>query len=125
MLRDLIRTRFPDSRWLYARPEVVASDFAQQLRAEGITVDEAVVYQTVCRADRIERQVEPDAVLIFTSPSAAACFQTRYTLGAAQSVVVIGHTTGNSLPGLPVHTAPEPTVAACVTLAKQLAKEPE
>ncbi|WP_345985786.1 uroporphyrinogen-III synthase [Sulfurimonas sp. HSL-1656] len=123
MLYDLIRERFARSRWLYARPKTVASDFASRLRSEGIAVEEAVVYETVCRADKLDVSIPDDCVLIFTSPSALACFQSRFSLTPAQTLVAIGRTTQSSLPGRTVHIAPEPTVASCITLAKQLAKE--
>ncbi|MHC3993494.1 uroporphyrinogen-III synthase [Thiomicrolovo sp. ZZH C-3] len=125
MLYALIRERFPRFRWLYARPRVVASDFASRLREEGIAVEEAVVYETLCRADSVEVTIPDDSVLIFTSPSALQCFQRRFTLTQTHTVVAIGRTTEKSLPGRKVHLASEPTVAACVALAKQLAKEKE
>ncbi|UFS62792.1 uroporphyrinogen-III synthase [Sulfurimonas sp. HSL-3221] len=123
MLYALIRERFPRFRWLYARPRVVASDFASRLRDEGVAVEEAVVYETLCRADKIDIAIPDDSILIFTSPSALQCFQRRFVLAQTQTVVAIGSTTEKSLPGQKVHIAPEPTVAACITLAKELAKE--
>jgi uroporphyrinogen-III synthase len=121
---DIIRTRYADKRWLYARPRIVASDFAQRLREDGVTVEEAVVYETVCRSEQLDTEIAKDAVLIFTSPSAVACFRSRFDYHPAQAIVVIGHTTGKSVTDRPVHVAQEPTVASCITLAKQLAKEP-
>jgi len=122
-LYDLIRTGYKEKRWLYARPKAVASDFASRLRGEGIAVEETVVYETVCRADTLTENVDDDAVLIFTSPSAVHCFLSRFALTPAHTVVVIGRTTGKSLPRTPVHIAPEPTLASCISLAKQLRKE--
>lgn len=110
-------------RWLYARPKVVASDFAAQLRREGFLIDEAVVYETVCAPGDDNAVPAAPAVLIFTSPSALACFRSRYALQPGHTVVVIGKTTRNSIPDHPVYVASEPTVSACVALAKKLAKE--
>ncbi|MEJ2468288.1 MAG: uroporphyrinogen-III synthase [Campylobacterales bacterium] len=121
---DIVRTRYADKRWLYARPKVVASDFAQRLRDDGIAVEEAVVYETRCEAKKVTEKIAENAVLIFTSPSAVACFQSWFDFHPAQGIVVIGHTTGKSVPDRPVHVAQEPTVASCISLAKQLAKEP-
>ena len=122
---ELLRTRYRDKRWLYARPRVVASDFAQKARESGLTVEEAVVYETVCRAGEVQAEVAPNGVLIFTSPSAVQCFLSRFALCETQTIVAIGRTTANALKGYRVHLATEPTVAACVASAKQLAKEPQ
>jgi len=121
-LFEIIRTRYADKRWLYARPEVIASDFAQRLREAGISVEEAIVYETVCLAEDFSTPVADDAVLIFTSPSALKCFRSRYKILPGHDVVVIGKTTQKSLPDHPVHLASEPTVASCVTLAKILSE---
>jgi uroporphyrinogen-III synthase len=121
---DMIRTRYAHRRWLYARPRIVASDFAQRLRLDGVTVEEAVVYETVCQADNIVTAIDEEAVLIFTSPSAVACFRSRFDYRPAQAIVAIGHTTAKSVPDRPVYVAQEPTVASCIARAKRLAKEP-
>lgn len=120
---DLIRERHAQQRWLYARPKVAASDFAERLREAGIVIDDAVVYETVCSAQDIEAEIPDKAVLIFTSPSALHCFQSRFTILPSHTLVVIGKTTQKALAGHQVHVAPEPAIASCVALAKQLAKE--
>lgn len=120
---ELLRTHYRDKRWLYARPKIVASDFAEKAREAGIAVEEAVVYETVCRAEKVQAEVARNAVLIFTSPSAVQCYLTRFALGDMQTIVVIGRTTAEALKSRDVHLAPEPTVAACIASAKQLAKE--
>jgi uroporphyrinogen-III synthase len=121
---ELLRTRYRDKKWLYARPKVVASDFVRKARDSGIAVEEAVVYETVCRAEAVDDAIDANAVLIFTSPSAVQCYLTRFALHGTQTIVVIGRTTERTLQGHDVHVAAEPTVAACIALAKQLAKEP-
>lgn len=122
-LYTLILERFADKKWLYARPKVVASDFASRLRDAGVAVAEAVVYETVCGADDIDMGIDDNGVLIFTSPSALHCFTRHFTLLPSHTVVAIGRTTRKALSGHTVHLAAEPTVNSCITLAKQLAKE--
>ncbi len=120
-LYDIVKRRHAGRRWLYARPKVVASDFAQRLRNDGITVDEVVVYETVCE-DGGETPPK-NAVLIFTSPSALKCFEKRFAIVPTQDVVVIGRTTAQAArTHAHVHMAPEPSVRACVALAKHIAK---
>lgn len=112
-------------RWLYARPAVIASDFAEKLRQAGVVIDEAVVYETRCAETAPETQITVDAVLIFTSPSAVACFLRRFAIGAQHDIIAIGKTTQNALNGYHALVAPEPTLEACITLAQSIAKEPQ
>lgn len=121
-LFEIVRARYADKQWLYARPKVIASDFAQRLRDTGVAVEEAVLYETVCRAESVSASVAGNAVLIFTSPSALRCFRSRYEILPGHDVVVIGKTTQNALPDHAVYTASEPTVASCIALAKKLSK---
>lgn len=122
---SLMDARLRAMRWLYARPAVVASDFAERLRAEGVAVEEAVVYETRCNDDALPTAPEADAVLIFTSPSAVACYERRFVIEEGQSLVAIGTTTLGALGGRAARVAPEPTLAACVALAHTIAKEHE
>ncbi len=120
-LYDIVMRRYSDRRWLYARPKVVASDFAGRLRQKGVRIDDAVVYETVCGTANSDTAIPADAILIFTSPSALRCFTSRYDIVPTQELVVIGKTTAQALgKGRRVHLAAEPSVAACIALAKQL-----
>jgi uroporphyrinogen-III synthase len=120
-LYDIVKARHADRRWLYARPKVVASDFAERLRADGIDIGEAIVYETGCAPETPEIVLPSDAILIFTSPSSLKCFQQHFRIEKTHDVVVIGRTTAAALERHPrIHLASEPGVAACVTLAKTL-----
>jgi uroporphyrinogen-III synthase len=110
-------------RWLYLRPETVASDWAEHARNEkGISVDEAIVYETVCNADSGGIEVPEDAVLVFTSPSSVRCYLERYALLDTHTVVAIGTTTEKSLPkGIAARTSAETSVSSAVKLACEIA----
>lgn len=120
-LYDLVRQRYASLRWLYPRPERVASDFASRLADEGIAIDEAVVYRTECDPDAQTPVVAENAVLIFTSPSAYACFMAHYALQPTHAVVAIGKTTRKAIERASgVCIAETPSVTACIKLAKTL-----
>ena len=106
---------------LYLRAKVVASDFALVLRRAGVAVDEAVVYETFCNAEVLDVEIEEDAVLIFTSPSAVACFTSEHTLMPSQKLIAIGETTRAALPAERDVIMPQrPSVALAVALAKKI-----
>lgn len=113
-----VRQRPRTFRWLYARPRIVAGDFAEQLRAEGYCIEEAIVYETLCQ--EVSAAPEADAVLIFTSPSAVACFTRQFPLLRTHRLIAIGTTTRRALGEDAARTKmpPEPSIAGCVALAR-------
>jgi uroporphyrinogen-III synthase len=120
---SLLQAAGLSTRWLYLRPETVASTWADTARASGLNVDEAVVYETVCNPDAANVSIETDAVLIFTSPSSIRCFLQNYSLLKSHTVVAIGTTTLNALPSdiegqISVHTSVESAVELARTLAQ-------
>ncbi len=120
-LEAIVAERYAQMRWLYARPEKVASGFAERLRERGITVGEAVVYRTGCNG-AVDTTPVDAAVLAFTSPSAVACFEARFAFLPTHRVVVIGRTTLAALPeGVTARMAAEPTVAALVAAGREVA----
>lgn len=109
-------------KWLYARPETVASEWVDSVRKAGIEIDEAIVYETACNEDAYSQTIAAEGVLIFTSPSAIRCFLRGYTILPTHEVVVIGKTTQNALPeGVSSHMSPTASVASAVELAFQIA----
>jgi len=113
---------FPkETRWLYLRAEVVASDFVSLCKKDGYNIDEKVVYKSECSKEILEVKVEDDAVLIFTSPSSLHCFLQTHTLTHSQKIIVIGKTTAKALPeGFECHISKETTIQSCIELAKSL-----
>ncbi|MEA3373632.1 MAG: uroporphyrinogen-III synthase [Campylobacterota bacterium] len=121
-LAEIIINGYPDKRWLYPRPEVVASDFGDKVRHAGVDLDDVVVYKTSCNAEAGEIELEDNAVLIFTSPFTIDCFLHFYEFKPGHKVVAIGKTTNGALPKSVKAVMPEtPSVENCVSLAKQLA----
>jgi len=122
-LAEIIINGFSDKKWLYPRPEIVASDFGQKVRDAGVQMDEAVVYKTTCNQDTAGLVIEDDAMLIFTSPFTIECFLKYYQFKPTQKVVAIGRTTAAALPkDIKYHMPEKPTVENSVLLAQHIAQ---
>jgi uroporphyrinogen-III synthase len=121
-LEGLVLAHYAGLRWLYARPRKVASDFAARLRRAGVAVDEAVLYETRCN-ETAKLNVEAEAVLAFTSPSAVSCFRQRCSFQPTHRVVVIGTTTLAALPeGVNALMPKRTSVEELVHLAAEIAQ---
>ena len=122
-LAEIIINGFSDKKWLYPRPQIVASDFGQKVRDAGVQMDEAIVYKTSCNTETSTLHMEEDAILIFTSPFTIECFLKFYTFKPTYKVVAIGKTTAAALPEDVTYEMPEtPNVETSVALAQRIAK---
>ena len=107
-----------DTKWLYLRAEVIASDFVQRSKADGYDIDEEILYVSECARDGLEVKVEDNPILIFTSPSSIECFLKTHTIDKSAKVIVIGKTTAKSLPnGVPYMIAKNTSIDSCMELA--------
>ena len=123
-LAEIIINGFSDKKWLYPRPEIVASDFGQKVRDAGVKMDEAIVYKTSCNDEAATLTLEDNAVLIFTSPFTIDCFLKYYQFKPTQKIVAIGKTTAAALPKGVTYQMPEkPNVETSVALAQQIVRE--
>lgn len=121
-LSDAIRSYPKETRWLYLRAEVVASNFAAELRNKGYDIKEAIVYKSECSKEILKAEVPKEAVLIFTSPSSVKCYLHTHSLLASQKIIVIGKTTAKALPEeTACILSPETTIESCIQIAKKLA----
>jgi len=120
-LVDTIKSYPKESRWLYLRAEVVASNFVDLLQKDGYTITEAVLYKSECSKEILKAEVETDAILIFTSPSSIKCYLKTHTLFSSQKIIVIGKTTAKALPKDINYTlSPDTTVESCIQIAKNI-----
>jgi len=87
-----------DTKWLYLRAKVVASDFVEICKNDGYNVDESIVYESDCSKEILECSVEDDSILIFTSPSSLNCFLKTHKLSKKNKIIVIGKTTAKAVP---------------------------
>ncbi|NPA66636.1 MAG: uroporphyrinogen-III synthase [Epsilonproteobacteria bacterium] len=114
--------KFPKTiKWLYLRASVVASDFVSILQEEGFRVDQEVVYATQCSKAIAQAKIPSNAVLIFTSPSSVECFLVHHSFEQTHKAIVIGKTTAKLLENIIPYKMPKnPTIKACISLAKEL-----
>ena len=120
-LDDIIVKKYHDLRWLYPRPKVVASNFMERVKEQGIKIEDAVVYETSCNSTCQTLELPDNAILIFTSPFTITCFLEYFEFLPTYRVVVIGKTTAKSLPKNLVSEMPDtPNVDSCVRLAKEI-----
>jgi uroporphyrinogen-III synthase len=104
-----------NTKWLYLRAKVVASDFVKICKDDGFSIDEEVVYESDCSKDIQNVKVEDDATLIFTSPSSVKCFLKNNKIKTSNFVIVIGKTTAKALPkGINFIISKETTIESCI-----------
>jgi uroporphyrinogen-III synthase len=107
-----------ETKWLYLRAELIASDFVQKSRDEGYQIDEKILYVSECSKEILDIRVTDDSTLIFTSPSSIECFLKNNTINPKAKVVVIGKTTANYLPqGIEYIISQNTSIESCVELA--------
>jgi uroporphyrinogen-III synthase len=110
-----------ETKWLYLRAKIVASDFVSKCQEDGYNIDEIVVYESVCSKDIEHVKVEDDSVLIFTSPSSVNCFLKNHTINLSNIVVVIGKTTAKALPkNIKYILSKDTTIDSCIDIAQNL-----
>lgn len=121
---DVFSSRKYSGRWLYLRPEKVASSWVDEARSRGFSIDEAVVYETLCNPEPMAEPIDDNGILIFTSPSGVECFLRRYPILPTHRIIVIGTTTQKALPmGIKSSLSTQTSVASAVELARQFALE--
>jgi len=103
-----------DTKWLYLRAKIIASDFVQKCKKDAYNIDELIVYESECSKKILNTKVEDNAILIFTSPSSVQCFLKNSDIKTTHKVIVIGKTTAKALPESITYTiAQEPTIKSC------------
>jgi len=110
---------FPkNTKWLYLRAEVIASDFVQKSQKNGYDIDERILYVSECSEELLELRVNDDSTLIFTSPSAIECFLKNNQIHPNSKIIVIGKTTASNLPKwVKYHVSKKTSIESCIELA--------
>jgi len=113
-----------DTKWLYLRAKIVASNFRQICTSDGYNIDEVIVYESDCSSEIYSVSVQESATLIFTSPSSLTCFLKTHLLSVDNTIIVIGKTTAKALPkGVKYHISEKTTIESCIELAYGLEKK--
>ncbi|MEA2099098.1 MAG: uroporphyrinogen-III synthase [Campylobacterota bacterium] len=113
---------FPkETKWLYLRAKIVASDFVEQCNGDGYNIDEIIVYESECSSEILDVDIEENSVLIFTSPSSVNCFLKNHTIKKENNIVVIGKTTAKALPkNFECFISEKTTIESCMEIALKL-----
>lgn len=120
-LSSSIKEFSKDTKWLYLRAKVVASDFVKECKDEGYDIDEIVMYSSDCSKEILDVEIQKDSTLIFTSPSSLNCFLKTHTISSSSKVIVIGKTTAKALPkNIEYYLSDETTIESCIQKAKSL-----
>ena len=107
-----------DTKWLYLRAKVVASDFVAVCKNDGFDIDEAIVYESDCSQEILDIKVEDESILIFTSPSSLNCFLKTHEISKNSKVIVIGKTTAKAVPKNTEYVlSQETTIDSCMEIA--------
>lgn len=107
-----------ETKWLYLRAKLIASDFVQKSRDDGYVIDEKILYVSECSKEILDVRVTDDSTLIFTSPSSIECFLKNNSIHPDAKVIVIGKTTANCLPqGIEYIVSQNTSIESCVELA--------
>ena len=118
--QDIIK-RFKDKNILYLRPQKVSFDSKSFLAKAGITLQEQIIYETVCVAYEKNQKPLKGAIIIFTSPSTVHCFLNNFEWDDSYTAVLIGEATKEHLPTYARYeVADEPLIGACIKKAEQL-----
>ena len=120
-LVDKIKNYPKDTKWLYLRAKVVASDFVEVCKNDGYDIDEEIVYESDCSQEILDIKVEDESTLIFTSPSSLNCFLKTHEISKKSKVIVIGKTTAKAVPkNIEYVLSNETTIESCMEIAFNL-----
>jgi len=120
-LVDKIKSYPKDTKWLYLRAKIVASNFVEVCKNDGFNIDEEVVYESDCSQEILDVEVEDESILIFTSPSSLNCFLKTHEINKKSKVVVIGKTTAKAVPkNIEYVLSSETTIESCMEIASNL-----
>lgn len=122
-LPRVLKSLVQNQRWLYVRPKMIATEWVETVRQDGMCIDEAIVYETTCNDEAQGISIEPNAILVFTSPSSITCFCKSYSILPTHTVVAIGKTTRDAFANAKeVLISPQNSVASAVELAQKIAR---
>lgn len=84
-------------RVLYVRGKKTVSSIASILQTHGITCDETIIYETVCK-EQLDITLPKGAKIIFSSPSTIECFLKHLHWDESFQAIAIGKTTARYFP---------------------------
>ncbi|MGB6329745.1 MAG: uroporphyrinogen-III synthase [Halarcobacter sp.] len=104
---------------LYVRALKVVSNIFQILKDNDISINQAITYKTVCN-ESLNKIIENNSVIIFTSPSSIKCFFNKYTWDSSYKAIVIGNTSAKYMPkNIKFEVSSKTSIEECIKLAKK------
>lgn len=104
---------------LYVRALKVVSNIFQILKDNDISINQAITYKTVCN-ENLNKIIENNSVIIFTSPSSIKCFFNKYTWDSSYKAIVIGNTSAKYMPkNIKFEVSSKTSIEECIKLAKK------
>lgn len=120
LAKDIIKN-FKEKKILYLRPKKVSFASKSFLSANGIEIDEEIIYKTSCMRYASEQKPVKDAIIIFTSPSTIHCFLDNFLWDTSYIAVIIGKESKVHLPPQARYEiADTPLIDACIMKAKEI-----
>lgn len=109
---------------LFPHAKEVVSDVIGILKSFHVSVDEFVVYETLCNKCKQSQKPKDNSILIFTSPSTVKCFLQNFNWNDSFVAIAIGDKTARALScDKKVHISPAQSIDSCVNFAKRLSKD--
>ncbi len=104
---------------LYPRAKKSAHNLKKIFSELGVEIDEITLYKSACQ--NIDKTVEDDAIVIFTSPKNVECFFQKYGKVKGMEAVAIGKTTEASIPkDIKRHLSEHQTINSCIKKALEV-----
>ena len=108
-------------RVLYLRAKEVVSNLSDILRKGGVTCDESIVYETICKRQSENITLPKESIIIFSSPSTVDCFFLNKEWDSSYRAIAIGKTTANHLPeSVPAIIAESTSIESCIREALRI-----
>lgn len=118
-IAEIVNKKYTNLKALYPHAKIIAYDLLDVLLPDA-PIASFTVYETEC-VKKQNVDLPPDAVCVFTSPSAVRCFEESYEFLPTYKIVCIGETTRSSLPkSIEAVVAEKTSIESAVECAKKL-----
>lgn len=115
--------RFKNSKILYLRPQIIASNIVEILSNENINIFEQIIYKTNCKQYDKSQKPLPNSIIIATSPSVLNCFLKNFGWDNSYYGVAIGKTTAMAFKDdMNFVISDKPMISSCIKKANEIQK---
>ncbi len=119
-IKDLLEGK----RVLFCRPSKVTSNLNNILKANGVLLDEIILYETICVNNTKTPQPKSGSTIIFSSPSTIECFFKYFSWDKSYNALVLGTKTASFMPPhVRYEISPQPNIEVAIKFARDLSKK--